>query len=87
MKMLRNFLHHPVDSASFFLVGPPCFMFFPSGDRPSSALRLVYRQINTGGFTQGVPGGKVDILGSHSIGHSEQKCLYKHVSYSERFSR
>jgi len=36
---------------------------------------------------QGVPGGKVNILGGHSIGHSKQKCLYEHVSYSERFLR
>ena len=31
---------------------------------------------------QGVPGGKVNILGGHSIGRSKQKCLYEHVSYS-----
>jgi hypothetical protein len=30
---------------------------------------------------QGVPGGKINILGGHSIGNS------KHVSYSERFPR
>ena len=36
---------------------------------------------------QSVPGGKVNILGGHSIGHSKQKCLYEHVSYSERFPR
>jgi hypothetical protein len=34
---------------------------------------------------QGVPGGNVDILGGHSIGHSKQKNVYVHVSYSERF--
>ena len=38
-------------------------------------------------YTQGVPGGKVNILGGHSIGHSKQKTLYEHVSYSERFPR
>jgi hypothetical protein len=27
------------------------------------------------------------ILGDHSIGHSKQKTLYEHVSYSERFPR
>jgi hypothetical protein len=32
---------------------------------------------------QGVPGGKDNILG----GHSKQKTLYEHVSYSERFPR
>jgi len=37
--------------------------------------------------TQGVPGGKVNILGGHIIGHSKQKCLYEHVSYSERFPK
>jgi hypothetical protein len=31
--------------------------------------------------TQAVPGGEVNILGGHRIGHS------KHVSYSERFPR
>jgi len=36
---------------------------------------------------QGVPGGKISILRGHSIGHSKQKCLYEHVSYSERFPR
>ena len=35
----------------------------------------------------GVPGGKVNILGGHSIGHSKQKRLYEHVSYSELFPR
>jgi hypothetical protein len=28
---------------------------------------------------QGVPEGKVNILRSHSIGHSEQKCVYVRV--------
>jgi hypothetical protein len=36
---------------------------------------------------QGVPRGKVNILRSYSIGHSKQKTLYEHVSYSERFPR
>jgi len=43
----------------------------------------LYKHIHT----QGVPGGKVNILGGHSIGHCKQKCLYEHVSYSERFLR
>ena len=38
-------------------------------------------------YIQGVPGGKVNILGGDSIGHSKQKTLYEHVSYSERFPR
>jgi len=36
---------------------------------------------------QSVPGGKVNTLGRHCVGHSKQKCLYEHVSYSERFPR
>jgi hypothetical protein len=28
-------------------------------------------------------GGKVSILGGHSIGHSKQRSVYVHVSYSE----
>ena len=36
---------------------------------------------------QGVPGGKVNILGGYSIGHPKQKTSYEHVSYSERFPR
>jgi hypothetical protein len=32
-----------------------------------------------------VPGGKVNILGGHSIGHSKKKSLYEHVFYSELF--
>jgi hypothetical protein len=38
-------------------------------------------------YIQGVPGGKDNILGGHSIGHSKQKTLYEHVFYSERFPR
>jgi hypothetical protein len=34
-----------------------------------------------------VAGGKVNILGGHSIGHSKQKTLRERVSYSERFLR
>jgi hypothetical protein len=34
---------------------------------------------------QSVPGGKVNILGGHSIGHSKKRSLYEHVSYSELF--
>jgi len=36
---------------------------------------------------QCVLGGKVDIMGGHSIGHSKQKCLCEHVSHTERFLR
>jgi hypothetical protein len=35
----------------------------------------------------GVPGVMINILGGHSIGHSKQKIIYIHVSYSERFPR
>ena len=40
----------------------------------------VCRQV---GFIQNVPGGNVNILGGHSIGHSKQKSVYVHVSYYE----
>jgi hypothetical protein len=36
---------------------------------------------------QGVPEGEINILGGHGIGHSKQKSVYVHVSYSERFAR
>jgi hypothetical protein len=36
---------------------------------------------------QGVPGGKMNILGGKSIGDSKQKTVFEHVSYSERFPR
>jgi len=42
---------------------------------------------NARGYIQGVPGGKVNILGGHSFGHSKQKYVYERVSYSERFPR
>jgi hypothetical protein len=38
-------------------------------------------------YIQGVPGGKINILWGNSIGHSKQKTLYEHVSYSELFPR
>jgi hypothetical protein len=36
---------------------------------------------------QGVPGGKVNIMGGQSIGRSKQESVYVHVPYSERFPR
>jgi hypothetical protein len=42
---------------------------------------------HTAVYTQSVPGGKVNIPGGHSIGNSNQKIVYVHVSYSERFVR
>jgi hypothetical protein len=36
---------------------------------------------------QSVSGGNITILDGHSIGHSKQKILSVHVSYSERFPR
>ena len=47
----------------------------------------VYKSLENNPYIQGIPGGKVNILGGHSIGHSKQKTLYEHVSYSERFPR
>jgi heme A synthase len=47
------------------------------------------RLLIASGCIQGVLGGKFNILGGHSISHSNQKCVYAHVhvSYSERFAR
>jgi hypothetical protein len=36
---------------------------------------------------QSVPGGKVNILGGHSIGHSKQKSIHAYVSNFKRFPR
>jgi hypothetical protein len=53
----------------------------------TSGLSNVHLLILVRDAIQGVPGGKVTILGGHSIGHSKQKSVYVHVSYSERFPR
>jgi hypothetical protein len=37
------------------------------------------------GYIQSVPGGKDNIRGGHSIGHSKKKSLYEHVSYPNGF--
>jgi hypothetical protein len=47
----------------------------------------VYTDFKKKTTLQDVPGGKVSILGGHSIGHSKQESVYVHVSYSERFPR
>jgi hypothetical protein len=54
-----------------------------STDNFASTLTLSYK-VQT---IQNVPGGTVSTLGGHSIGHSKQKTVYVHVSYTERFSR
>jgi hypothetical protein len=36
---------------------------------------------------QSVQGGKVNIVGGRSIGHSKQKIVYVRASYSKRFPR
>jgi hypothetical protein len=51
-------------------------------DEKQAQLGLGHIYIHTG-----VPGGKDNILGGHSIGQSKQKTLYKHASYSKRFPR
>ena len=50
-------------------------------------INRIYENQNLLSLIQDVPGGKVNILAGHSIGHSKQKTLYEHVSYSERFPR
>jgi hypothetical protein len=58
-------------------------MLFVSAARHSYAsLTLATLSVYTG-----VPGGKVNILGGHSIGNSKQNSVYVYVSYSERFPR
>jgi hypothetical protein len=39
------------------------------------------------GGRQDVSGGKVNILGRQSVGHSKQKSIYVHLSSSEQFPR
>jgi hypothetical protein len=46
---------------------------------------LKFSSKNKRSYIQSGQGGKVNILGGHSIGHSKKKTLYEHVSYSERF--
>jgi hypothetical protein len=53
--------------------------------KPYCALHLTERFYSN--RIQSVPGGKITIMGGHSIGHSKQNSLYVHVSYSERFQR
>jgi hypothetical protein len=48
--------------------------------------RYLFRVVRSQ-IIQNVPGGKVNILGGHSIGNSKQESVYVHVSYSERFPR
>jgi hypothetical protein len=36
-------------------------------------------------YIQSVPGGRVNILREHDIGHSKQKSVYVHVSNLNRF--
>jgi hypothetical protein len=54
-------------------------------------LYLVLRLRIHGGIpqihTQGAPEGKVTILGGYIIGHSKQKSVSVHASYSERFPK
>jgi hypothetical protein len=56
----------------------------------TGSVRVIKSKKMSGAYrrhTKSVLGGKVSILGGHSIGHSKQKTLYEHVSYSERFPR
>jgi len=55
--------------------------------RDTTEMTYISVYTHTQTHTQSVAGGKVNILGGHSIGHSKQKCLYEHVSYSERLPR
>jgi hypothetical protein len=71
---------------SVFIFSPP--FLYESLARPTSRCILFdVENISFNASLQGVPGGKDNILGGHSIGHSKQKTLYEHVPYSERFPR
>jgi hypothetical protein len=50
---------------------------------------IIETNIHTHIYIQGVPGGKLHIVGGHdsSIGHSKQKTVYVQVSFSERIPR
>jgi hypothetical protein len=48
---------------------------------------VVFWYLIHGIYIQGVPGGKDNILGGRSIGHSKQETLCERVSYSERCPR
>jgi hypothetical protein len=47
---------------------------------------IIINTVRTSQYMQSVPGGYVNILGGHSIGHSKQKCII-HVPCSERIPR
>jgi hypothetical protein len=82
--MIRRRLHKFPTVQPVFLEGMSCCM-------ASDAYCLEYPFLKTFPYhqpqIQGVPGGKDNILGGHSIGHSKRKALHEHVSYSERFPR
>jgi hypothetical protein len=48
---------------------------------------LLKKIVRKSHYIQSASGGKVSILGGRSIGHSTQKSVYVHVSYSERSPR
>jgi hypothetical protein len=50
-------------------------------------MRASLQILSTLDAIQDVPGGKITILGDHSISNSKPKSVYVHVSYSERFPR
>jgi hypothetical protein len=60
-------------------------VFYVASLRNSTILCVSLYEVLCICITQGVPRGKVNILGGHSMGHSKEKSLYEHVSYSERF--
>jgi hypothetical protein len=56
---------------------------------PESEKPFKYQEIYHLGYdtTQSVPGGKINTLGGHSIGHYKQKSVHVYMSYSERVPR
>ena len=66
------------------------FFFHRQGiifQKAAMLINTAVQTLNLAQTIQGVPGGKVNILRGHSIGHSKQNTLYEHVSCSERFPR
>jgi hypothetical protein len=54
-----------------------------STSRNPKALHGLYRD-NFTLYIQSDPGGKINILGGHTVGHSKQETAYIHGFYSER---
>jgi hypothetical protein len=59
-------------TSAFFIEGSVCFLL---------------NFVKICAYIQDVSEENISILGGHNIGHSKQKSVYVHVSYSERFPK